>query len=397
MHKKHLRFGLLPFLLLACAPSAEDRGCKVESTNSCFLSGAGVGAPSGPIALDALAHVQGPKANESGKDQEATITIDPPDVARLLDTRVTVPPCSTAVARVKGLRAGKATLTFTFPDGQVTTASVEIVPAANARLVPYLDEIAAATKAKGEQPALESDSKQIVQAAGGKVVWRVAYTSASGAALRGSGATTYTLPEGATSTLVDNTKDRELFELDTPKVLPADAKLELRAATATLTVPVRVVPADAITQVRVYVQDTASGGGTSGDAGAKSKQLGVLARATDATGATVRGAPFVYTLGGAPVEPGGEILFVDSDPTAPERPLGASVPGSAAKGEALVAAAPNANVSRSSAGDFASCSYAPSSAGAKSAGAALALGLALAGLAARRRTRRDAGATRPAK
>ncbi|HRG97628.1 MAG TPA: hypothetical protein PLR99_15340 [Polyangiaceae bacterium] len=387
---KHLRLALAPLLLFACAPSSEDKGCQVNDTKLCAPDT----TPTGPIALDAVAHVRGPKTNEGTTDQVATADTDQPDLLRVLDASVNVAPCAAPVVRVKALRAGTATVRFTLPDGQVTTASVEVVPAAGARLVPFLDELAAGRKTQGTPPPLESDTKEIVQLAGGKETWHVVYTSAAGSVLRGSGATTYTLPEGATSTLIENGKDRELFQLVTPKVLAPGGKLEARAANATLSVPLRVVPAEAITDVRVYVEAPPTGDG--GDAGAGSKQLAVLARATDATGATVRGTPFDYTVGGAPLGEGGEIVIFKFDRSAPERPITATVPGARAKGEALIAVAPGETPTRNSAGDFASCSYAPSR-GARGAGAALALGVALAGLAARRRTRRSSAATAPTK
>lgn len=387
---KHLRLALTPLLFLACAPSQEERGCQPGEPAACTASDSG--ALTGAIALDAVAHVRGPtSANPSGRDQEATLDTDHPDVIRLLDERVSVAPCAAPATRVKALRAGTAVVRFTFPDGQVVSASVDVVPAANARLVPFLDELAAGKKVKGDPLPLESDTKEIVQLAGGKAVWRVAYTSATGSSLRGSGATTYTLPEGATSTPVASDRDRELFELDTPKALAPGAKLEARAANITLSVPVRVVPADAVTSVRVYVQDVPSSGadGGAGDAGAPPKQLAVLARATDATGATVRGAPFAYTLGGMPVDEGGDILLYDFDPKAPERPLTATVPGSTAKGEASISAAPTPNLTRSTARDYANCSYAPggAGAGATAGGVVVALGVALLGLVGRRRRR----------
>lgn len=390
----HLRFALVPLLFLACAPSGGDRGCQVDPAG-----GACLGDPSpltGDIALDSIAHVSAAAKSEAPGDVEVQVSTDTPDLLRVLDARVTVPRCSTPTVRVKALKEGPAVVRFTYPDGKSSSASVTVSLATRAELVPFLDDTVKSTKARGGETLPVSPTREIVQVVGGKMIWRVRYSSASGAALRGSGATTYSLPQGATSTLVENDKDREIFELTTASV--NGGKLELRAASTTLELPVRVVPPEGVATVRLFVEDDADGengaksAGADGGASAKKAQLHVLARAFDATGATIFGVPFTFTLGTEIGPPGGDLLSYDFDPSAAKRPLVATVSGSPARAETTLSVASPANLSGTDGRELVSCSFGHGLGGAESLAEGLAFGGLVLALARRRRSRPTAEA-----
>ncbi len=385
MHPR-LRLALAPVLLLACAPS-EDRGCQSDPTvPACF---AAESTSTSAVALDSVAHVTGP-VNVGRGAIEVVVSTDQPDTLRLLEDRVTVDSCANARVRVKALRAGTVALRFALPDGTATTVTVEVAPAKKVRLVPFLDEVVQGARVRGEAIPVEKDVKELVQFAGGKAVWRLDYATADDRPLRGTGATTYTLPAGATSRLVPNEKDRELFELTAPTSAGADPKLEARAGSALLMVPLRVVPADAITSIRVYAEDE---GPAPRDGGTDPKRLSVVARASDARGVNVHGVPFTYTLGasaGAAAEtasPGGPLLGYGFARAAPQRQVVATVAGSPAKGEIGISAATPADLQRSDADAYANCSASPGST-ARGAGAGASASLAAIALVLGWRRRR---------
>jgi hypothetical protein len=378
--RPHLRFALVPFLLLACAPS-EDRGCEVGPAPEC---GGGTAAPSDPIAVDSVARaVAGVPTGVQG-DSEVSVTVEPPDVLRPLDARVTVARCSAPTARVKALKEGAAQVTFTYPDGKVSTASVTVALAKKAELVPFLDYAVRDAAARGGESLKVEETKEIVQLAGGKMIWQVRYSTATGTALRGRGGTTYTVPEGTTSTLVENEKDRELFELTTSG---AGGKLELRTAGASLELPVRVVPKEAIASVRLFVEDDAARTAkAASDESYRKGRLHVLARAFDAKGATIFGVPYTFTLGSEAPVSGGELLAYEYSWSAAKQPLVAGVPGSPARAETTLLAATPPGLAQSDGRELAGCSLGDGR-GASGVASGVLLGGLVALVARRRRAR----------
>ena len=355
--RSHFRFALVPFLLLACAPSHDDQGCQsapVECTAAEADAGGAAADSSAPIAVDAVARVGSrPPSGVQHGDSELSVTVEPPDVLRAVDARVTVSRCSPN-ARVKALKEGTAQVTFTYPDGKVATASVTVALAKKAEVVPFLDRAVQGVPARAGESLEVEETNEIVQLAGGKMIWQVRYATATGTALRGRGGTTYTAPQGSTSTVVENDKDRELFELTTSG---AGGKLELRTAGASLEVPVRVVPKEAIASVRLFVEDDAARvARAASDEAYRKGRLHVLARAFDAKGATIFGVPYTFTLGSEAPVSGGELLAYDYSGSAQKQPLVATVPGSPARAETTVLAATPPSLTPSDGRELAGCS-----------------------------------------
>jgi hypothetical protein len=366
-----LRFAVLPLVLFACAAPTEDRGCAVpaERCPGGLLSSADLDQQSLDIALGSVASMTLPASYQGDGEVTVTVRSSAPDVLLPLEDRVTVAQCGAPSVRVKALKEGTATLSFAFPDFTTRVRSAAVTLPAKVEIVPFLEDVVSSVASRGE-PLPAADTREIVQMAGGKMLWRARYTSAAGKLLRGTGATTYTLPRGATASPFANRKDRELFALST--LAGANGTLGVRAPGASLDVPLRVVPAEAITTLKLFVEDEVSTTGGEGDAGA-ARRLGVLARALDATGATVYGAPFTFALGSETARPGGEVLQYDFAPSAPKQPLVVTVAGSPARAETTISAASPAKFTRLGGEDLAGCSFGAGRHGASSFGACVAL------------------------
>ncbi len=303
------------------------------------------------------------------------MTTDRPDLVRILDTRVTGDPCGAPAVRLKALGEGTAKLRFSGPDGTASEVSVRTATARTAKVVPFLESFATTTNTRERKPLEVPDTaSEMALVSGGKMVWLLTSFDAAGGALVGSSAATYTLPEGVTSTLVESSSDMELFELTAE--LPTSGSFEVRTGTARIEIPARVVAPEAIKALTLFVQDDSfTGSSTTPDAGASTgrPRLGVLARAEDANGKVLYGAPFRFALGAETAPPGDQILLYDFDPGAPHRSLVVTVPGTEAKAEASLRVASPAKLSRVDTRELANCSFGSGAAGASSFFSSLAL------------------------
>ena len=366
---KHLRFAAVVLLLFGCASTTEDRGCQVQQTAPICPSQ----KPNGTIAVDAVAHVRGSFSADGGT-VDLDVTTDRPDLVRILDSRVSTDACGAPSVRLKALAEGTAKVRFSAADGATTEVSIRTATARTAKVVPFVESVVKATKTREPKPLDVPDTEsELALVSGGKMVWKLTSFDAAGVALVGSGAVTYTLPEGVASTLIESSSDMELFELTASS--PASGTFEARTGTARIQIPARVVAPEAIKTLSLFVQDdTEVGTSEKTDAGAsKRAQLGVLARAEDANGKALYGAPFRFVLGAETAPSGDQILLYDFDPAAPPRSLVVTVPGSEAKAEASLRVASPAELSRVGGRDLANCSFGSGAAGASSFFSSLAL------------------------
>ncbi len=350
--------------LLACNASSEEspRGCASSSSGGpssnpgCLSAGSWVAA--GPIALGATAHLRpGTPGPETASPVAYKITSDAPDIVAVVDAQAT-DRCGVPVALVVGKKRGTATVTFR-SSSSTLSARVTVEEAERVTIVPFFDSLVGTIKTRNGKvpPAVIGE---LAEVAGGRMRWLARYVGRDDVLLRGRGALTFTPPAFASASLVDNDKDRELFDL----VMTGEGQGELivKGSGAETRFPVRGLPVSKLASLEVYVQD---------DSSAKEKeQLGLLARTYDAEGKPVYGAPTSLSMDSRSLG-AGELLFYNFR-AANNRVLRAQV--GALREEVTVRAADD-DLRPSDGNEFSNCSFGRGSSGA--AGWAFSLAVAL--------------------
>lgn len=354
--KSLLRFALLAPALVACSvtttESDDGRGCSPD-TGPAVASAvcASDTVREGPVALGGTARV-GVKDLAKAADVPVQVETDRPDVVRVLETSPLSDGCKGASVRVTGLAEGKATVTFRANDGGTRTVVVEVLAPRRIELSPYLVALASKTSfptVDGKRPEPPGPTTNVAQVEGGRATWETKLFAADGRALIGRGGTTYTLPAGVGAEPVATETDRELTELSASSAVVG--KLEARTGAAELVVPMRVVPRASVATITLYAQAEDPAKPESGK-----PRFFVLAQGRSAEGELLFGVPFDFTLGGAPVGPGGELFAYDYDRTGTSRELVATVSGSGARAQIGLRTAGEPAPSRSAGHEYAGCS-----------------------------------------
>lgn len=362
------RFGAFVLLLCGCA-SVEEPGCQYRGSD-------GVGNACNDeepqllvddVAEGTVARIAGPNVPVDGPFE---VTVDRPDLARVLDTGVYGHKCDPASVRISAIGRGRARLHYRFADGQSRIRDVAIEPPKSLRLASFLGAALATQPARGAGTVPKEPENVMNVVVGGKAYWLVTYESAAGRPLLGSGATTYTFPDGVASTFVDNERQREIVA--TVATSTSDGVAELRAGDARLTIPFVARPPSAID--RIWLHGQTEGRSPASADGAVKPSVWVLARATDSAGRSLHGVPFDLSLDGVALPPGGELVAYAGDPAARSKVLTATVAGSTTNASLEIHAQADPRFLREHGESFFGCEISPLSTVGASRGA-LALGM----------------------
>ncbi|MBL9112420.1 MAG: hypothetical protein JNM74_24245 [Myxococcales bacterium] len=342
-------------LLLGCTSNEENvgRGCDVEPSSLVSEAVCG-GVANGPIAVDGVATIVASSVATT-KDVRVAITVDKPEILRVVETTALSDECRRATVRVRALAEGKATVRFVGADGTTVDLPVEVLPPRRLEVSPYLAALASQVDLPTEgdrKPEAPGKTTVLRQVEGGRATWQTKLFAADGRELRGRAGVTYTIPAGVTAEPVAETTDLELVELSASAKVAGE--LEARAGQASLVLPMQVVGPDAVAGIEIFSQaDEPNPPSKTAD---KEQRFYVYVQAKDGEGAILHGAPFDLVLGGKPIGPGGELLTYAHTRSGGLRPLVATVKGSPARAEVSLRTAAEPAPSRSAGHELAGCS-----------------------------------------
>jgi hypothetical protein len=287
MRLRHLL--LCAALTTGCTTQAEPSpACNTSFPSACDdILGEEV---TGDVVTGATVEVKPVRATvAAGQAKRYRVTSSAPDVAEVVDAEVE-DACGRPSVRLKTRKAGNVTLTYTEVGSAAQkaaplTATVAIVDPAQVTAFPYAEAL---LQHKAARDARTPDARPVTTfmlALGGHTGILLRYTDANGALLRGTGAAKFEQITGLTTVRLPG--KREGLELYGTGV--GARALDIVVGQAKLRLDVNVVPVDAVTGVQLFVES---------EQGAKDGELlGVLARANDAQGNIVYGAPISMQVG----------------------------------------------------------------------------------------------------
>ncbi len=280
------RFPLFALLVMGCTARSESEGCHVDPSAFCeevdAEENAKAAVTGGDVTMVASSHL----SPRDGKEHTYAVTTTTPDLVEVL-TPSAKSACGTPSATVKAKRAGTALLEYAdATTGTKATATLSIVDPARITAASFADaELQATATRDGQRPGAP-DLTGITLVDGGHTGVLLRYFDQGGKLLRGARAATFTTSSGLSASPIGS--KREVAELAATGV--GTFGLDVASGPAALHLEVKAVKAEAVTSLRLFVQD---------DRGAKDGQsLGVLARAYDTDGGVVYGAPIFMTLAG---------------------------------------------------------------------------------------------------
>lgn len=289
------RLPLFALLVMGCTARSESQGCHVDPSAFCEDVDLEENAKPAVTGSDVTVVASSNLSPRDGKEHTYTVTTTTPDLVDVL-TPTAKSSCGSPSASVKAKKPGVALLEYADAmTGTKATASLTITDPARITASSFADAELQVTATRDGQRPPAPDLTAITLVDGGHTGVLLRYFDASGNLLRGAHAATFTAPSGLSANPIGS--KREVVELSAFDV--GAVALEVASGPAKLHLDVRVVKAETVTSLRLFVQD---------DRGAKDGQsLGVLARAYDADGGSVYGAPISMALGGrAPVS--GDLL-----------------------------------------------------------------------------------------
>ncbi len=373
------RLPLFALLVMGCAARSESQGCHVDPIAVCEDLDAEENAKAAVTGADVTVAASGNLSPRDGKEHTYTVTTTTPALVEVLAPTATSA-CGTPRVLVKAKAPGTALLEYADAlTGTKATASLVITDPSRITAASFADAELQDTPTRDGQRSPAPDLTAITLVQGGHTGVLLRYFDGGGKLLRGVRAATFTNPPELSANPI-GTK-REVTEVASSTL--GTFGLQIAAGSAKLTLDVTVVKPDAVASLRLYVQD---------DRGAKNGQsLGVLARAYDAGGASVYGAPILMALGGQAAV-SGDLLRYPFRAGAPQR-LAVDSGGAHAETTVFV---DGANLGAATVGDshraLAGCQ-----AGGLGGGGGAGLLALVALMVARRRRRADPGAgQRPA-
>ncbi len=213
------------------------------------------------------------------------VSSDAPEVVEVVDARITSE-CGQPAARITAKQPGTTRVRFTPAEGDPVIVEVRVELAQRLAVTPFLDDRASSVPSQDRQhPPVLVD--ELVQVAGGSMLWLVRYYGEGEQELRGRGLASITPPSFASAALTAS-DERELFELRTQT--EGEGEIKLAAGATQLQLPVRSVPAAAVTSLQLYVEDDVA------DAGAGTR-LSAMARGFDDSAKPVYGTEISYAVG----------------------------------------------------------------------------------------------------
>lgn len=205
------------------------------------------------------------------------VSSDAPAVVEVVDARITSE-CGQPTARITAKQPGTTRVRFTPAEGDPVIVEVRVELAQRIAVTPFLDDRASSVPTRdGQHPPVLVD--ELVQVAGGSMLWLVRYYGAGEQELRGRGLASITPPSFASAALAAS-DERELFELRTQT--EGEGEIKLTAVSTELQLPLRSVPAAAVTSLQLYVEADVA------DAGAGTRSFGHGARVRRLRKARVR-------------------------------------------------------------------------------------------------------------
>lgn len=297
LRMRYFLFTMLPLAMFACSSGDEDEGCQVSDPSTPLL------CSDKPEDTRALAtgtttrvYPTAPKDRQNTADADGgalmyDVTSDDPSIVEVLDARAE-DNCAQPAARVSAKKAGTTTVRFKHASRELSV-EVKVADPAYLAIVPFLENYARTAEVRdGERPPLQTSA--IGQVVGNPAYWQLAYFADAIQQLRGSGKPTVDLPDFASGSVSTHGGLDERDVLELRATTEGTGSLDITFGNASLQVPLRGVPASAVSSIRVYVQK---------DTGADGEALGAMARSFDADGKPLYGTPFSFAYNGqAPVE-----------------------------------------------------------------------------------------------
>jgi hypothetical protein len=302
------RLSLCALLVTGCTAQSESSpGCAMEPISFCKDVDIEESSKAAVTGSTVTLQPTTPAAPR-GTNRTYTVSSSAPELAEVVNAKVD-DACGTPSVTLKAKKAGTATITYAeVTGGAKTTATFVIVDPARITATSYADALLQGKPTRDGQAPVAQDLTSLTLAERGRTGLLLRYFDAKGASLRGVGAATFAYVGGLTVTPILG--KREGAEL-TGTTLGAHG-LDIASGDAKLHLDVSVVKVETVTSLRLYVES---------DQGAKAGQtLGVLARASDAQGATVYGAPIIMSLGTRAAE-SGDLLQYPYKAGSPQRLL----------------------------------------------------------------------------
>lgn len=280
------RLPLFALLVMGCTARSESQGCTVDPNASCEDVDIEENAKAAVTGSEVTVFATSNLSARDGKEHTYAVTTTTPDLVEVL-APTAKSACGSPSVPVKAKKAGTALLEYADAvTGTKATASLTISDPSRITASSFADAELQDTATRDGQRPPAGDLTVITLVQGGHTGVLLRYFDGAGKPLRGVRAATFTKPSGLTANPIGS--KREVVELS---ALDAGTLgLDVASGPATLHLEVKVVKPETVASLRLYVQD---------DRTAKDGQsLGVLARAYDADGGSVYGAPITMALGG---------------------------------------------------------------------------------------------------
>lgn len=280
------RLPLFALLVMGCTARSESQGCTVDPNASCEDVDIEENAKAAVTGSEVTVFATSNLSARDGKEHTYAVTTTTPDLVEVL-APTAKSACGSPSVPVKAKKAGTALLEYADAvTGTKATASLTISDPSRITASSFADAELQDTATRDGQRPPAGDLTVITLVQGGHTGVLLRYFDGAGKPLRGVRAATFTKPSGLTANPIGS--KREVVELSA--VDAGTLGLDVASGPATLHLEVKVVKPETVASLRLYVQD---------DRTAKDGQsLGVLARAYDADGGSVYGAPITMALGG---------------------------------------------------------------------------------------------------